>query len=48
MLHQFGDGSPPNPNGQPQGRTEGSRKGCRKADWKVAERTPQGRIEGRH
>ena len=38
MWHEFGDESPPNPDGPPQGGTKGSRKEGRKANWKVAER----------
>jgi len=39
--------SAPNPEQPPQGGGEGSRRGGRKAEPKVAERMPQGRIEGR-
>ena len=44
---QFGDGSPPNPEQTPQGGSEGSRRKSRKVEPKVAERMPQGKIEGR-
>ena len=47
-MHQFGDESPPNPDRLPQGETKGSQKRGRKVERKVAEKEPQGLIEGRH